>query len=88
MDYQIYIEPAVGGFIINYQVRNENGRVDYVKEIATSSVKALRIVKMALDALEVQPVTKDALLAVKPKDEPSAKAGSSAINPPLEPFDI
>lgn len=50
LQVSIVIEPVIGGFVVTYPRADENGDPEFVQEVATTSGKAIRIAKAAVEA--------------------------------------
>ncbi len=61
LSVQITIAPVRGGFLVSYPIQGDDG-VQVVQEIATTSGKAMRIARLAVEAFSL----------VKKDDEPTA----------------
>ncbi len=55
----ISISPVIGGFVVHYPATAEDGNVYYVQEVATTSGKAMRIAKAAVEAFSLVTKSKD-----------------------------
>lgn len=56
---QITIAPAIGGFIVTYPKTTDAGDLEYVQEVATTTGKAMRVAKAAVEAFSLVVKTKD-----------------------------
>jgi hypothetical protein len=62
MQVEVKIAPVIGGFVITYPRLADNGGVEFVEfvqEVATTSGKAMRVAKAAVDAFSLVTKSKD-----------------------------
>ena len=59
LNIEITISPVIGGFVVTYPQLTENGAVGFMKEVATTSGKAMRIAKAAVEAFSLVTKAKD-----------------------------
>jgi hypothetical protein len=50
LQVEITIAPVIGGFVVTYPRADANGELEFVQEVATTSGKAVRIAKAAVEA--------------------------------------
>lgn len=53
LSVQITIAPVRGGFVVSYPVLAPSGDIEAVQEIATTSGKAMRIARLAVEAFSL-----------------------------------
>lgn len=59
LQVEITIAPVIGGFVVTYPRADENGDLEFVQEVATTSGKAVRIAKAAVEAYSLVTKSKD-----------------------------
>jgi hypothetical protein len=53
LQVEITIAPVIGGFVVTYPRTGEDGTLEFVQEVATTSGKAVRIAKAAVEAFSL-----------------------------------
>lgn len=56
---EITIAPVIGGFVVTYPRLDAKGEAEFVQEVATTSGKAMRIAKAAVEAFSLVTKSKD-----------------------------